>query len=493
LGLRAEKTKRETERQLRDVAENGDAIRARCKTFAGFVREAWHVLEPSNPLVWSWHLDAICAHLEAISNGKLTPWLIVNIPPGSSKSMIISVLWQAWEWGPRNDQSKRFLTSSFEEGNVKRDTRKTRDLVRSEWFKALWPAVELVRWGETSFANAKTGTREGVAFYSIMGKRGDRIVIDDPHSLKGAESEVQRDGATRNFLEGGLNRLNDQSRSAIVIVMQRVHESDLTGVLLSHKIGFVHLYLPMEFETGRRCMTPIGFIDPRRTDGQLLDPVRFPREAVEKLKKVSAYAWAGQYQQRPAPREGGMFKRSWFADRFLDRDALPEGIRWVRHWDLAATRGKKSPYTAGVLLGKSREGRYYVKDVKRQREDGDAVRRLIKMTAETDTRKVEISLPQDPGQAGKVQAQDFLIQLDGWIAHAEPETGDKETRARPFASQCEAQNVYIVRGDWNEAFLEEICSFPAAAYKDQVDAVSGAYGRLTLTPRIVSSITPLRM
>src|SRR5205814_31240 len=112
-------------------------------------------------------------------------------------------------------------------------------------------------------------------------------------SLKGAESEAQRNEATRLFLEGGLNRLNDQASSAIVIVMQRLHEADLTGVLLSHKLGFVHLMIPMEFEPERATTSPIGWRDPRTYDGELMDPVRMPRETVDKLKGVSAYSWAG--------------------------------------------------------------------------------------------------------------------------------------------------------------------------------------------------------
>jgi hypothetical protein len=300
---RAERDKRRAAAALAIVRRDADAIRGRCQKFSSFVKEAWHILEPTNPLKWSWHLDALCDHLEAISRGTLFPRVIFNVPPGSSKSMICSVFWQAWEWGPLGKPSIRFLTTSFELDNVTRDTRKTRDLIRSDWFQALWN-LPLVRAGETSFANAETGTREGAAFVSVMGKRGDRVVVDDPHSLKGAESEAERTTTTRLFLEGGLNRLNDQMASAIVIVMQRVHETDLTGMLLAHSLGFIHVMIPMEFEVSRRCETPLPWRDPRRWDGELMDPVRMPPAAIAPLKKVSSYAWAGQYQQRPAPREG---------------------------------------------------------------------------------------------------------------------------------------------------------------------------------------------
>jgi predicted phage terminase large subunit-like protein len=474
--IQQEKARRAAEAELKRVTQNADAIRQRCETFSGFVREAWHVLEPTNPLKWSWHLDAMCEHLEAISRGKMSPWLAINVPPGSSKSTIVSVMWQAWEWGPLGRPSSRFLTTSFEEENVKRDTRKTRDLIASDWYQALWPDVVFIRKGETSFANSATGTREGVPFASITGKRGDRVVIDDPHSLDGAESETERNKATRRFLEGGLNRVNDQTTSAIVVVMQRLHEADLTGVLLSRQLGFVHLMIPMEFEPERRCSTAIGWRDPRSFDGELMDPVRMPREAVERLKGVSAYAWAGQYQQRPAAREGAMFKRHWFEGKIIRQ--APAGTVWVRHWDLAATAKKTSARTAGVKMGRTPDGKYVVGHVTKTQDEGAAVRSLILGTAQVDGRECEISLPQDPGQAGKVQKQDMIAMLAGFNARAQPETGDKITRAEPFSAQCEAGNVFLVEGAWINDYLDELCMFPAGMFKDQVDASSGAFGRL---------------
>lgn len=474
--IREEKARRAAEADLQRVAQDAEAIRDRCVSLAGFVKEAWHVLEPTNPLKWSWHLDAMCEHLEAISRGRMEPRLIINVPPGSSKSMIVSVLWQAWEWGPLGKPSLRYLTTSFEEENVKRDTRKTRDLIRSEWFQALWPDVTLVRAGETSFASSATGTREGVPFASITGKRGDRFVIDDPHSLDGAESEAERNRATRRFLEGGLNRVNDQTKSAIVVVMQRLHEADLSGVLLSRQLGFVHLLIPMEFEPERRCATPIGWKDPRSYDGELMDPVRMPREAVDRLKGVSDYSWAGQYQQRPVPREGGLFKRHWFEGKIIRQ--APAGTIWVRHWDLAATRKLTAARTAGVKMGRTPEGKFVVAHVVKTQEEGAEVRRLIRATAEADGVEVKISLPQDPGQAGKVQKQDFVSTLAGFDVRAEPETGDKITRAEPFSAQCEAGNVFLVEGAWIESYLDELCLFPGGTFKDQVDASSGAFGRL---------------
>lgn len=478
--IRQEKARRQAELERARVARDAERIRERSQSLAGFVREAWHILEPRQPLIWNWHLDAICGHLEAVTDGRINR-LLINVPPGSSKSLLVSVLWQAWEWGPKGLRSMRYLTTAFNDGPVKRDTRKCRDLMLSEWYRSLWPEVRLIRTGETSFANDGTGTREGVAFGSLTSQRGDRLIIDDPHSTETAESPAERATTTRKFREGATDRLNDLEKSAIVVVMQRLHADDVSGTILKLQLPYVHLCLPMEFEPKTACVTKIGFTDPRQNDGDLLDPVRFPRAAVEDLKHVKgAYAYAGQYQQRPTPREGGLFKRHWFEGKIIG--AAPPGTRWVRHWDLAATKSTTAARTAGVKLGRTPDGRYIVGHVVKTQDEGNAVRKLIKATAETDGRSVEISLPQDPGQAGKVQKSDMVAMLAGWTVRAEPETGDKYTRAEPFSVQCEAGNVYLLQGEWNDDYLDELCLFPGGSFKDQVDASSGAFGRLVGKP-----------
>ena len=444
------------------------------------------MLEPNATYVHNWHIDAICAHLEAVTDGRLNR-LLINVPPGSMKSLLVSVFWPAWEWGPRGLRSLRYLTTSFNEIPVKRDTRKTRDLILSDWYRSLWPEVlddegRLSRAGELSFANRHTGTREGVPFGSLTGQRGDRLILDDPHSVELAESETERANTTRKFREGAVNRLNDQERSAIVVIMQRLHEDDIAGTILKLGMGYTHVCLPMEFEADRRCETEIGFKDPRATDGDLLDPVRMPRETVDKLKRdTTEYAYAGQYQQRPAPREGGIFKRHWFEIV----GAAPAGARKCRGWDLAATKSATAAYTAGVRLS-VHNGTYYVEDVIRERGSAADVERLILGTAKADGLNVKVSIPQDPGQSGKAQVAAFAKLLAGFNCRFSPESGDKESRALPVSAQAEVGNIKIVKGKWNDAFLEEITSFPAGTYKDQTDALSRAFAELLpAEPRLV--------
>lgn len=335
----------------------------------------------------------------------------------------------------------------------------------------------MTRLAELSFANSSTGTREGIPFASITGKRGDRFIIDDPHSLDGAESEADRTRATRRFLEGGINRLNNQAKSAIVIVMQRLHEADLTGVLLAKDLGFIHLCIPMEFEADRACVTPLPWSDPRIEDGQLMDAGRMPLTAVAKLKKASDYSWAGQYQQRPVPREGGLFKPM----QIQVVEAAPaEGmiVRRTRAWDFAASKGK-GDFTAGVKISRCKDGFFWVEDVRRDQAPPERVRSMVINTAESDKTlhgdKCRIRGPQDPGQAGKAQAADFTRALAGFAVEFLPVSGAKEVRATPFAAQVNAGNVRIVRGAWNDDFLTELGMFPGGLHDDQVDAATDAF------------------
>lgn len=484
--IRAEEARRKAERERERIAKDAERIRARCQTLAGFVREAWHVLEPTQPYIHGWHIDAICSHLEAITKGTflamgLSNRLLINVPPGTMKSLLASVFWCAWEWGPMGLPGMRYLSTSYSENYVKRDSRRMRDLVNSDWYQSLWPEVKLTRVGEASFANDKTGFREGVPFSSMTGGRGDRVIIDDPHSTETAESPAERQRTTRIFRESVPSRVNDPEKSAIVVIMQRLHEDDVSGQIMKLALGYQHLMLPMKFEPERRCKTALGFEDPRVDDGDLLFPERFPPAVLGRDQKaLTDYAVSGQYQQRPVPREGGLFKREWFVGKIIR--TAPAGTVWVRHWDLAATKKATAARTAGVKLGRAPDGSFIVGHVVKTQDEGNKVRQLIKGTAEVDGKDVMISLPQDPGQAGKVQAQDMVAMLAGWKVKAEPETGDKVTRAEPFSSQCEAGNVYLVQADWNEEYLDELCLFPGGSFKDQVDASSGAFGRL-LKPR----------
>lgn len=445
------------------------------RSLVEFTRRAWSVLEPGHPYQHGWHMDAIAEHLQAITAGQITR-LLINIPPGTMKSMSVCVFWPAWEWGPRGMPSMRFIGASHEENLAIRDNVKMRRLVQSPWYQRLWPTkMAGDQNAKTYFENLATGWRQACPVGSMTGRRGDRVVWDDPHSVEDAHSAAALEEANRVFRETLPTRLNSPEHSAIIVVMQRLSEKDVSGLILAEELGYEHLCLPMEYE-GPRPPTSIGFVDPRKHEGDLLFPARFPRAVVERDKKIMGpYAVAGQFQQRPAPPQGGEFK----PDLIEVVDAIPgQVVEWCRGWDLGATEGA-GDYTAGVKLGRLRDGRYVIAHAVREQYGTTKRDQLIKATAGGDGQgMVKQSLPQDPGQAGKGQVQALTAMLAGHQVHSSPETGDKVVRARPLASQVNAGNVLMLRSTWNQALLDELRLFPNGLHDDQVDAVSRAFAQL---------------
>lgn len=506
LELRREQHRR---REAKRLETERDEILARCQTLHGFIQEFWYILEPVRVFKSGWAIRTMCDHLEAVTRGDILR-LLITVPPGMMKSLLL-VFWTAWEWGPQGMPHLQVLATSYSQANVIRDNIKLRRLIESEKFQALWPlALADDQNAKGKFENVRSGFSEARPFSSMTGGRGDRVKIDDPHSTETAESDTERDNAIRIFREGITDRLNDITTSAIVIIMQRLHQQDVAGVALELDIGFVHLCLPMEFEPKRRCSTvlrpandgnpAILFTDPRTKDGELLFPERFPAAEVAKLKKAKgAYAWAGQYQQRPAPREGGVFQRAWFERR----GALPIGCRrFVRGWDLAASEGGDADYTAGVKITRDgQEGAFYIVGVRRGRWSPGKVETEIKTTADSDRamhpNAITVRIPQDPGGSGKAYARTLVIKLAGHAVKYEPVTGSKENRAKALAVQAEVGNVFLLEtGDaekdaWIEPFLDELEVFPNGAHDDQVDAAADAFNELALAPPAPPIVAPM--
>lgn len=490
--------------------DRNEALRLRAESrLIEFVNQYWHILEPSTPFQNGWVMDAIADHLQAIAEGHIKR-LLINVPPGCSKSMLTSVFLPAWIWGPRGQPGKRFITTSYAQELAIRDAIRHRDVHASPEYQANWKlGIKEDENAKMLWANDKGGWRKASSTgAALTGFRGDFIIVDDPHSVKGGDSDVVRESALQWFAETLPTRLNDQRTSAIIVIMQRIHMMDVSGLILSNDLGYTNLVLPMEYESDNKCRTnvtwfsPIAkqripFEDPRTEENELLFPERFPREELERLKTTfrsmgSEYAVSAQLQQRPAPRGGGMFKKEDFV--IVDLPPSNDEIAHVcRGWDLAASKSKRAAYTSGVKLAKLKDGRYCVLNVVRARKDPHEVRQLLKTTAENDDINTIISLPQDPGQAGLSQKTEFASLLDGYNVKFSPETGSKETRSELFAAQVAAGNVILVRAPWNDAYIGELIVFPKGDYKDQADATSRAYAELLKRKGARASTTAPRL
>ncbi|MEC7161114.1 MAG: terminase, partial [Pseudomonadota bacterium] len=304
------------------------------RSLSNFIRLAWPVIEPGQTYVHGWHIDAMAEHLEAVARSEITR-LYIAVPPGSMKSLMVSVFFPAWRW--IDQPSTRVIAASHAERLAIRDNMRCRRLVQSDWYQSLFgDRVQLVadQNAKTKFENTATGFREAMPFTSLTGSRGDFVGIDDPLSVDDAASPAKREAVTQTFLEAVPTRLNNPNRSAIVAIQQRLHERDVIGVIEAKELGYDALVIPMEYEPEAARVTSIGWRDPRTKAGELMFPERFPRDVLDGLRaSLGGFAWAAQMQQRPVPREGGMFARHWFEVV----DAPPAGARRVRRWDLAAT------------------------------------------------------------------------------------------------------------------------------------------------------------
>ncbi len=458
-------------------------------SFYDFVRQAWPLVEPDMEFRDNWHIQALCVHMQAVAEGAIKN-LIINVPPGTMKSLLVSVFWPAWVWATR--PAKRFMFASYSDAISMRDSVRCRTILSSTWFQSFWPLV--MRDDQNTkglFENMSGGWRLAT---SVSGKgtglHPDFVCSDDPNNAKEAESDTERQNVI-DWWDGTIGTRGISRDVAQIVIQQRLHTLDLTGYLLGKgRKDWDHICLPMEYEgpvedpvTGERVprmyTTSLGWQDPRKTEGELLWPSLFTEAKVARLKKnLGLYHAAGQLQQRPTPRGGGMFKRTWFPIVAV----LPRCLSFVRYWDKAGTAGGDGARTAGVLMAKGEDGYYYVMDVKTARLGAAEREALIKQTAHLDGQRygfgVRVWVEQEPGSGGKESAENSVKNLAGFSCQIERVTGSKEVRAEPFAAQASVGMVRLLAGEWNAQFLDEIENFPVGKLKDIVDASSGAINKL---------------
>lgn len=331
-----------------------------------FIKGAWPIIEGGRVFVDGWHLEAKCEHLEAVYRGYIRQ-LLINEPPRCMKSTAIAVCFPAWIW--TLEAQYQFLFMSYVEKLTLRDSVKCRRIIESKWYKERWGhKFQLCSDANTKlrFDNNKTGYRIASSIGgSGTGEGGDILVIDDANNAGDSESDVIREW-TNDWCDGVLStRLNDPKTGRVVAVQQRLHMQDHSGHILAKKMpDLVHLCLPMEFESARRCITVplkktkgIAWQDPRKKEGELLWPERFGQEEVDKIKANlnSEYKVAGQLQQRPAPAQGGIIKKVWF--KWWKEPRPPRCEFVLQSWDTAFSTGADSCYSACTNWGVFKDDR----------------------------------------------------------------------------------------------------------------------------------------
>ncbi len=459
-------------------AEALEAERILCRqSFAYFIRRAWPHIIPDT-LQWNWHIDAIAEHLEAVERGEITR-LLINIPPGTSKSTIVGVMFPAWLWGPAGKPGNRYIGASHEQGLAVRDNRMTRELINSRWYQRLWPlALTSDQNEKLYFENEKRGFRQACAIASMTGRRGHIIGIDDPLSPEKAHSDVHRATAIRVLSETIPTRLNDPSKSAIIMIMQRLHEMDPAGYVLSEDFGYDHLMIPMEFEPERKCTTSIGWTDPRTEAGELLDPVRFPPVVIERDKRaMGSYGWAGQMQQRPSPSGGGILKDEWW--QYYDMP--PRVTHRVVFADTAQKTKEASDYSVFQCWGYTGSGQCVLLD--QIRGKWEAPELLTQARAFWQKHKAD----DNEGHLRSFKVEDKVsgtgliqtLKREGVPILPIQRSVDKVTRVMDAAPMIESGNVLLPRqADWLSDFLAECSAFPNGAHDDQIDPMCDAVAEI---------------
>lgn len=446
-----------------------------------YVKAAWNHAEPS-PLIWNWHLEAICDHLQAVSEGKITD-LLINVPPGCSKSLLTSVFWPTWEWTHR--PSGRWFFASYDQHLSTRDSVKCRRLIESRWYQE--------RWGDkfslTGDQNLKTyfeNDRKGYRLATSTGGHGtgehpDRIVVDDPLDAQGAASDAERK-TVNDWWDQTMSTRGVTIGARRVVIMQRLHEEDLSGHILKGG-NVVHICLPMKYEPGRMGTTPIGWTDPRTKPGELLAPEQFPEPVVTKLEiALRAYGTAGQLQQRPSPAEGGEVKRKWW--QYYEAVPYPMD-RVVYSWDATFKDEDTSDYVVGQVWGQ-KGPHLYLLDQVRDRMDFpttlSAVQTLRSKWAGKDgllrdPATTQITLIEDAAN-GPAIVSSLRNKIPG-IIPVKVRAG-KLARMRAVSGMIEAGNVFLPQSaSFTQDLVDEAAAFPVGANDDQVDACSQAIAYLS--------------
>lgn len=414
--------------------------------------------------------------VQDVVDGK-QPRLMIFAPPRSGKSEQVSRRLPAWALGKHPDL--QFIGASYSADLANRMSRDVQRIIEGDNYADVFPDVKLPQKGDTNntrtqdlfeIVGHKGAYRAAGVGGGITGMGADIGVIDDPvKDAKEANSKTYRDSVWEWYTTTFYTRLSP--KSGILLCMTRWHEDDLAGRLLkAAEDGDGDQWQVIDYPA-------IAEKDEKhRKEGEALHPERFPLSRLVKIMRaIGSRAWNALYQGRPTSKTGGVF----LTDRFITVDAIPAGviIKRVRAWDFAATKDG-GDYTTGVLMGEGNDGRYYILDVVRGQYSSLEVESVLKATASRDGYDVEIHLPQDPGAAGKAQAQRQVSLLSGYIAKSERMTGDKVTRAAAFAAQVEAGNVVLLRGSWNDEFINELGDFPLGKHDDQVDAAADAFNDL---------------
>lgn len=409
------------------------------KGFKAFVKLAWSQVEPE-ALIWNWHMDAICEHLEAVTRGEIT-MLVINVPPGHSKSLLANVLWPAWEW--THSPGQRYICATFDADLAVRDARRMRTLVTSEWYQSRWSTVDIpndrtASTAVTTFSNTAGGFRNSTTVRGgVMGKHAHKHIIDDPIDPTGAMSAsgVELDFVLEWHSKNMWTRFVNPKRRTTVLIMQRIHHRDLAGKFLAN--GATALCLPMRYERNH----PLVYSrDCRTEEGEILDKQRHTEETVSELEReLGPTQAAAQLQQRPSPAGGGIIKREWLRNYWT---VLPSGGVWSQSWDCSFKGKSDSDYVCGQVWYSVGANHYLVDQVMERLGFNDTCEAIKRLSARYP--RAIRKLIEDKANGPAII--DTLRAIVPGLTESQPD-GGKEARARACEPLFAAGNVFLPHPD----------------------------------------------
>jgi len=492
-----------------------------------FFRQSWPIIEGSTPFMDSWHIQAIAEHLEAAYERKIKK-LLINIPPRTGKTSLISVAFPAWVW--IQNPEEKFMYASYAGSLGLEHSLKCRRLIESDWYRSRWDSVYKLAKDQNAkgyFENNKGGYRISSSVGGTSTGRGASILIaDDPNGAQEAVSEAKRTTANAWWDQVWSTRLNNPKKDVRIVVQQRIHENDISGHIMNNDTegDWVKLILPMEFESSRKSRTIVlptteGKIweDPRVEDGQLLCEERFSSKEINAYKsELGSYGYAGQFQQRPAPEEGGIIKKAWFQ---WWKDSTPPDIEFVlQSWDTALTAKEMSAYSACTTWGVFYDHNYIenviLLSMWRGRIEYPELREMTKRlyfdyrdtgpvrNPEFKGRPVDMCLIEAKA-SGDPLIQDLAAASVRAIPFVPNKYGDKIQRVRLITPLIEGGRVWLPAKPpkyerllpYADEFLEAISCFPNSESRDLVDTMAQALlkfkeGKFILNPKDERPISP---
>jgi predicted phage terminase large subunit-like protein len=434
------------------------------RDLVSFIHKSFNVINPDVQFMPNWHIDLIAEKLMAVKNGEIKR-LIINMPPRALKSLSISVAWSSWIMG--NDPSARIIAASYGQYLAVKHSLDARAIVSSDWYGNIFPEFKIIadQNEKHKFMTTKRGFRLATSIGgALTGEGGDIIIVDDPHNPRQANSPLQRQAAIDWFEQTLLSRLDDKVNGKIVIVMQRLHQQDLTGHLLDkNKNGWHVLTLPSICEEDRRIITQKhNFI---WHEGDLLNAKRDSMAALQNLKQeMGAQAFSAQYQQNPIANDDSLIKKQWLK-YYLE---LPKFKHIVQSWDCAVKVGAKNDYSVCSTWGVADDG-YYLIDLLRRKMEFPQLLETVKNVAKQHN---PIAILIEDASSGQSLIQELQKNTPLPVVPIRAKN-DKTSRALHTQILFESGKIFLPKTSaWLMDYEYEITSFPNSLHDDQLDSTS---------------------